>query len=138
MVVLEVEIENVALAEFKGEPPVAIHPNCPSALICTFEQMKAIARAFKIFNLVGRLQCCKLKTKLATKEWLNAGGFARFKELAKPFVPKALDHKTNQRRLNRSVLRNRGRYCRRLPTHLGQADTLLADSTGAGPGWASP
>ena len=43
VIVLEVEIENVALVEFKGEPLVAVHPNWPSALLCTYEQMKEIA-----------------------------------------------------------------------------------------------
>jgi len=51
--------------------------------------MKAITGAFKVFNLVGRLQCGKLKTELPAKSWLNASGFPRFKEQAKPFVPKA-------------------------------------------------
>lgn len=69
--------------------------------------MKVITGAFKVLNLVGRLQCGKLKTELPAKSWLNASGFPRFKEQAKPFVPKALDQRPDRRHSNCSALRNK-------------------------------
>ena len=86
MVVLEVEIEHVAIAEHKREQPVAVHLDRPSPLACPFQQMQAIARQIQILNLGSGVQSRELQPELARKGWLNPRRGARFEELAKAFA----------------------------------------------------
>ena len=99
MVVLEVEIEHVAIAEHKREQPVAVHLDRPSPLACPFQQMQAIARQIQILDQGSGVQGRELQPELARKGWLNPRRAARFEELAKPLVAEAMNHPVEPLRL---------------------------------------
>ena len=88
MDILEIQIEHVAIAEGKRQPP----------LVCPFEQMQAIARSIHVFDLGCGVQRC-----------LKSCGAAGLEKLAQSLVPELLDHQPHTASPKRSVLRN-GRH----------------------------
>jgi len=108
VIVLVVQQIRVAISEFKRDPPIAAHGNCPLALPLSFERMKVKSWYGHIFNCHGSFKCSQFKANLPCVSRLDPCGTPGLKKTAQSFVPKRLDHVPN---IPCCALRNNRYYC---------------------------
>lgn len=101
MVVLVVEHINIAALKLEGEPPVAVHPDRPTASFSSSERMQAEARQVLVLDGDGRCKGGQLNPQLPGMSGLAARRAARGVEATQPLVADRLDH-----HLNCGALRN--------------------------------
>jgi hypothetical protein len=82
----------VSILELKGEAPVSIYPNGPTAAIRSLQWMQPKSRNIHVINRLGSIQSGEQHPKPFGVCWLDSRGAPRLKELPETFVPERLNH----------------------------------------------